>query len=68
MIVIIKDNVPHYGADRLIDLYRLIKVDAPVDYVVYKSEEAKSRWLERIPGQARRKPGEGLSSIKRGTL
>lgn len=42
-IFIIKNDVPHYGADRLIELYRLIKVDAPVDYIVYKPEEAKNR-------------------------
>ena len=42
-IFIIKSDVPHYGADRLIELYRLIKVDAPVDYIVYKPEEAKNR-------------------------
>jgi predicted nucleotidyltransferase len=42
-IFVIKRDVPYYGADRLLELYRLIKVDAPIDYVVYKPEEAETR-------------------------
>jgi len=42
-IFIIKSDVPHYGSDRLIELYRLIKTDAPVDYIVYKPEEVEDR-------------------------
>lgn len=42
-IFILKKNVPHYGSDRLMELYRLIKTDAAVDYIVYKPEEAEER-------------------------
>lgn len=42
-IFVIKSDVPYYGADRLLELYRLIKTDAPVDYIVYKPEEAEGR-------------------------
>ncbi len=42
-IFVLKKNVPHYGSDRLMELYRLIKTDAPVDYIVYKPEEAEER-------------------------
>ena len=42
-IFVIKSDVPYYGADRLLELYRLIKADAPVDYIVYKPEEADDR-------------------------
>ena len=42
-LFIIKKNVPHYGADRITELYHLLSVDAPVDYIVYKPEEAKER-------------------------
>jgi len=40
---IVKRDVPYYGADRLMELYRLVDVDAPVDYIVYKPEEAEER-------------------------
>jgi predicted nucleotidyltransferase len=42
-LFIIKSDVPHYGADRIIELYRLMDVDAAVDFIVYKPEEAKER-------------------------
>ncbi|MFA4917939.1 MAG: nucleotidyltransferase domain-containing protein [Thermodesulfovibrionales bacterium] len=42
-IFIIKSDVPYYGADRLLELYRLIKADAPIDYIVYKPEEVENR-------------------------
>ncbi|ODS34231.1 MAG: nucleotidyltransferase [Candidatus Scalindua rubra] len=38
---IIKRDVPYYGAERLIELYKLIKATAAVDYIVYKPEEAE---------------------------
>ena len=42
-IFVVKSDVPHYGSDRLLELYRLIKADAPVDYIVYKPEEVENR-------------------------
>ena len=42
-LFIIKKDVPHYGADRIKELYHLLSVDAPVDYIVYKPEEAEER-------------------------
>ena len=42
-IFILKRDVPYYGADRLTEVYRLVDVDAPVDFVVYKPEEAEER-------------------------
>ena len=42
-LFIIKKDVPHFGADRIIELYHLLSVDAPVDYIVYKPEEAEER-------------------------
>ncbi|MBI5286231.1 MAG: nucleotidyltransferase domain-containing protein [Deltaproteobacteria bacterium] len=42
-LFIIKKDVPYYGADRIIELYRLMSVDVPVDYIVYKPEEAEER-------------------------
>ena len=42
-IFVVKSDVPHYGYDRLLELYRLIKADAPVDYIVYKPEEVENR-------------------------
>jgi predicted nucleotidyltransferase len=42
-LFIIKRDVPHYGADRITELYRIIDVDAAVDFIVYKPEEAEER-------------------------
>lgn len=42
-IFIVKRDVPHYGADRITELYRMMDVDAAVDYIVYKPEEAAER-------------------------
>src|SRR5208283_4924442 len=42
-LFIIKREVPHFGADRIIELYRLMDVDAAVDFIVYKPEEAEER-------------------------
>ena len=41
--MIIKDEVPHYGADRIRQLYKLIESDIAVDYLVYRPDE-----LERL--------------------
>jgi uncharacterized protein len=42
-LFIIKDNVPHLGADRIRELYRLMDTDLPVDYLVYRPEEVAER-------------------------
>jgi len=42
-LFIIKRDVPYYGADRITELYRLMDVDAPVDFIVYKPEEVDER-------------------------
>jgi hypothetical protein len=42
-LFIIKRDVPYYGADRIIELYRMMDVNAPVDFIVYKPEEAEER-------------------------
>lgn len=38
-LLIIKKDVPHYGADRIRALYRLIDTDAAVDFLIYTPEE-----------------------------
>lgn len=42
-LFIIKKDVPYYGADRISELYKLMDTDLPVDYIVYKPEEADER-------------------------
>ncbi|MFH0824036.1 MAG: nucleotidyltransferase domain-containing protein [Pseudomonadota bacterium] len=42
-LFIIKDDVPHLGADRIRELYRLIDTDLPVDYIVYRPSEVAER-------------------------
>ena len=42
-LFIIKSDVPFYGSDRAGQLYRLVETDAPVDYIVYKPQEAEER-------------------------
>ena len=41
--LIIKENAPFYGADRIRELSRMIERNIPVDLLVYKPEEFKSR-------------------------
>ena len=43
-LFIIKGDVPYYGADRITELYRLMDVEAPVDFIVYKPEEVEERF------------------------
>lgn len=38
-LLIIKKDVPFYGTDRMIELYRLMDTMIAVDYVVYTPEE-----------------------------
>jgi len=42
-LFIIKDDVPHLGADRIRELYRLMDTDLPVDYLVYRPKEVAKR-------------------------
>src|SRR4030067_613621 len=44
-LFIVKRDVPYYGADRITELYRLMDVEVPVDFIVYKPEEAEERLL-----------------------
>jgi hypothetical protein len=42
-LFILKDDVPHLGADRIRQLFRLIETDLPVDYIVYRPAEVAER-------------------------
>ena len=42
-LFIVKDDVPHLGADRIRELYRLMDTDLPVDYIVYRPDEVAQR-------------------------
>lgn len=42
-LFIIKDDVPTLGAERIRQLYRLMDVDLPVDYLVYRPAEVAER-------------------------
>ena len=41
--LIIKKNTPHYGADRIRELSRLIDRDIAVDFLVYRTDELEKR-------------------------
>jgi len=41
--LVIKENTPFYGADRIRELSRMIERNIPVDLLVYKPAEFKSR-------------------------
>jgi uncharacterized protein len=42
-LLIVKDDVPVLGADRIRQLYRLMDTDLPVDYLVYRPSEVAER-------------------------
>lgn len=42
-LFIVKEDVPHYGSERIRELYRLMDTDVAVDYIVYKPEEVEER-------------------------
>ena len=48
-LLIIKKDVPHLGADRIRQLYRMMETDLPVDYLVYRPEELAERLLMGDP-------------------
>jgi predicted nucleotidyltransferase len=43
-LFIVKKEVPRYGADRVLELYRLVASELPVEYIVYTPEEVE-KWL-----------------------
>ncbi|MEI6214580.1 MAG: nucleotidyltransferase domain-containing protein [Desulfuromonadales bacterium] len=42
-LLVIKDDVPFTGAERIRQLYRMMDTDLPVDYLVYRPSEIKDR-------------------------
>jgi uncharacterized protein len=42
-LLIIKRDTPLYGADRIMEVSRLIERDVPVDFLVYRPEEFEKR-------------------------
>ena len=42
-LLIIKSDTPPYGADRIMEVSRLIERDVPVDFLVYRPEEFEKR-------------------------
>lgn len=41
--LIIKQDTPHYGADRIRELSRIIKRNIPVDFLIYRPGEFNKR-------------------------
>jgi predicted nucleotidyltransferase len=42
-LLIIKEDVPNTGAERIRQLYRMMETEFPVDYLVYRPSEIKER-------------------------
>jgi predicted nucleotidyltransferase len=42
-LLIIKQDTPHYGADRIMEVSGLIERAVPVDFLVYRPDEFQSR-------------------------
>jgi predicted nucleotidyltransferase len=42
-LLIIKEDVPNTGTERIRQLYRMMDTDLPVDYLVYRPSEIKDR-------------------------
>jgi len=42
-LLIVKDNVPAMGTERIRQLYRIIDTNLPVDYLVYRPQEIEDR-------------------------
>ena len=42
-LLIIKDDVPYTGTERIRQLYRMMDTDLPVDYIVYRPSEVRER-------------------------
>lgn len=41
--LIVKNDTPFYGADRIRELSRIIERNIPVDFLIYRPEEFKNR-------------------------
>jgi predicted nucleotidyltransferase len=41
--LIVKRETPHYGADRMRELSRLIERNVPIDFLIYRPEEFDKR-------------------------
>lgn len=48
-LILIKEDVPYYGAERMRELYCLIETDIAVDFLVYKPHEWKKRLIMGDP-------------------
>jgi predicted nucleotidyltransferase len=48
-LFIVKNDVPHFGAERIQQLYRLVASDTAVDYIVYRPSEVAARLLMGDP-------------------
>jgi predicted nucleotidyltransferase len=42
-VLIVKKETPHYGADRIRELSRLIERNVPIDFLIYRPEEFDKR-------------------------
>ena len=42
-LFLVKEDVPHLGSERLLEIYHLISVNTAVDYIVYRPDEVKER-------------------------
>jgi predicted nucleotidyltransferase len=42
-LLIIKEDVPYTGTERIRQLYRMMETDLPVDYLVYRPSEVQER-------------------------
>ncbi|MBS1259022.1 MAG: hypothetical protein MAG551_02088 [Candidatus Scalindua arabica] len=46
---IVKKDVPYYGGERMSELYKLIRANVAVDYIVYKPGEVEERLALKDP-------------------
>jgi hypothetical protein len=50
-LLVIKEDVPHLGTDRIRELYRLMDTDLPVIYLIYRPEEVAERGSHTEPSK-----------------
>ena len=48
-LLIIKEDVPHYGYKRMYEVRRLIKKNVPADFLVYKPQEMQELTASKEP-------------------
>ncbi len=48
-LLIIKRDTPHFGADRIRQLSKMIKRNIPVDFLIYRPEELEKRLMMGDP-------------------